>query len=203
MITSIRRSTASSRTLRLASATGVLALGLTACGGSSDSPVQSSVSASPSAATSDALRTATDVAFVANMLPHHKGGIELGKLAETKGMDARVKKLGTAIAAKQTEELAVLQGLAQRLGSSPVMPPEVEARDKRDMAKLQALNGAAFDAAWLEVISGHHSAAIQMADIEQSAGQDTQTTALAADIVTTQRRELGEFNAIIAEKKGS
>lgn len=192
------------RSRRLAAAAGALTLSLSACGGSGDTTTPA---AAPTSATStagsatprpSADQTMTDAAFVASMLPHHKGGIELGRLAATKGVDADVKRLGAAIMTKQTEELATLQALASRLGTTALMVAPIEERDMRDMARLKAASGAAFDTLWLEVISGHHSAAIQMAGIEVDGGQDSESVTLAKDIVTTQTRELTEFNTIIA-----
>lgn len=195
---------------RLAAAglAGVLGLGLTACGSadsadSADSAGSATTalfagaaSASPDASTAQA-DTATDAAFVANMVPHHMGGIKLGELAATKGVNSMVRSLGAAIKAKQTAELAMLKRLADQFGVQPAMNASIEARDMRDMAKLRAADGKAFDMLWLQVISGHHSAAIQMGEIEKAGGADAESAQLATDIIELQTKELAEFNRLI------
>lgn len=196
------------RSVRLGVVVVGVALAATACAGSSAGPAAGSGSSAAATASSSspsptAAFNSTDVAFVAGMTPHHKGGIELGTLAADKGVNPTVKQLGAGIMAKQTEELTTLQGLLSTYGSQPDMVEPIDVRDKRDMAALATLKGAAFDRKWLEVISGHHSAAIQMAMIEKSGGQDPAARALSEAIIVQQTKELTQFNALIAKMSSS
>lgn len=198
-----------------AAATGFVLLALGACGSSTSatvSPATEVVSKSvtegtapqPAVPSPAQAATATDAAFVASMLPHHMGGIDLGALAASKGQSPAVRRLGAAIKAKQTEEVATLEQLAERLGAQPAaMSSAMEARDMRDMAELESATGKAFDALWLQVISGHHAAAIQMAQIEKGGGRDPSTSELAASIIDTQTMELTRFNSLIEAMKSS
>ena len=142
----------------------------------------------------------TDAAFAANMLPHHEGGVELGKLAVDKGVDPKVKSLGQDIVDAQTRETKTLEEfLTDFGGASPVMPEAIEARDMMGMEKLKAASGKEFDLLWLDVISGHHSAAIQMAEIEKTGGKSPEATKLATSIIETQSRELQQFNSLLKQ----
>jgi len=138
----------------------------------------------------------TDVAFVANMAPHHMAGVELGRMAASKGVNAKVKSIGESIDTTQTAELGKLTGFLKTFGAQPQMLPAVDARGMLDTKKLDAASGRDFDRKWLEVISSHHGAAIQMAQIEVAGGQYGPAKALARAIIATQTRELTEFNTL-------
>lgn len=139
----------------------------------------------------------TDVAFVANMAPHHMAGVELGRLAASKGVNAKVKSIGQAIDTTQTSELGKLNGFLKTFGGAqPKMLPPVDERGMMDTKKLTATSGQDFDRTWLDVISAHHGAAIQMAQIEVAGGQYGPAKSLAKSIISTQSRELSEFNKL-------
>jgi uncharacterized protein (DUF305 family) len=146
---------------------------------------------------------ATDIAFAANMTPHHTSGVELGRLAVEKAVDPRIRAIGQDIADTQTRELGILRKILAVTGAEPTMTTAIEERDEIDMARLQTASGEDFDRTWLDVISAHHAAAIQMAQIEEAAGRSGQATRLAGAIVDTQARELTIFNGLVRELDAS
>lgn len=144
----------------------------------------------------------TDRQFVTLMTPHHEGGVELGRMAAEKGTDPRVVRLGRAIVKEQSAELVRLRSWATRLRVKPAMPAPIEERDMIDMQKLRATSGVEFDRMWLDVISAHHMAAIQMALIERAGGRYRPAVRLAASIVASQSAQLRQFNALTRELEG-
>lgn len=143
----------------------------------------------------------TDAAFASMMLPHHEGGVELGKIAAEKGTNEDVRRLGRGIVETQTREAKTLRRMVKKFKTKPSVAPETEDRDKLDMSKLESASGVEFDRLWLDVISGHHSAAIQMAQFENRGGQNAAARRLARKIIAKQRSELGQFNEL-SEKLG-
>lgn len=142
----------------------------------------------------------TDAAFAANMAPHHKEGIELGKLAVEKGVNPQVKSIGQDIVDAQSREEETLKGFLATFGDvEPAMAAPIEERGMAEMAELEQASGAAFDKLWLDVIGGHHASAIQMADIEKAGGRFPQAKQLAESIISTQTRELAQFNKLSEE----
>jgi uncharacterized protein (DUF305 family) len=139
---------------------------------------------------------ATDAAFAAGMLPHHEGGVELGRLAAQKGVNADIRRLGGEIVTAQTREARTLRRMVRQFRTRAEMPEPIEERDMRDMRRLQAASGAEFDRLWLDVIGAHHAAAIQMAQIEAEGGRNAEARRLARRIVSTQERELAQFNRL-------
>ncbi len=142
---------------------------------------------------------ATDAAFASSMLAHHTGGVELGKLAQSRGTDPEVRRLGKGIVEEQTREMKTLEGFVRDFGAKDsTMSAAIEERGMADIAALRAASESEFDEMWLAVISGHHGAAIQMAGIEAEGGESTEARDLARSIVESQSAELMKFNQLLA-----
>lgn len=170
-----------------------LGLVLNACGGADASSPDASTEAGSAG-------NATDAAFVVGMLPHHEGGVALGQMAAEKGVDPKIRELGKSIEQAQTREASTLRDLVEQFGAdSPMMAGPIAEREKIDMEELQAASGPAFDRLWLDVISGHHVAAIQMAEIERAGGTSPEAQQLATAIIETQSEELTQFNDLVSQ----
>lgn len=144
----------------------------------------------------------TDASFASMMLPHHQGGVKLGKMAAEKGVNADIRRLGRNIVAAQTREIRTLRRMVLQFNTRPSMAPEIERRDEIDMKKLRRASGTEFDRMWLDVISAHHMAAIQMARMEVQGGRNAAARQLARRIVAAQRRELAQFNKLTMQLGG-
>ena len=177
---------------RLLPAVAALTLAVSGCGGDDDKNA---------ATDAKGAYNQTDAAFVASMIHHHEGGVELGKLAAEKGVDPRVKQLGEGIVEEQAKEIKTLERLLRETKAPNIMPAAIAERDKADMMALDAASGAMFDELWLDVISAHHSAAIQMAEIEKRAGKLPEAKQLSESITKSQSAELTRFNALLAKMK--
>lgn len=138
----------------------------------------------------------TDAAFAAMMLPHHQGGVKLGRLAASKGTTAQIRKLGRGIVSAQSREAKTLARMVKEFKTTPSTTKEIEQRAMMDMRTLSAASGSSFDRQWLNVISAHHMAAIQMAQMEQRGGTNSAAESLARKIIATQRHELAQFNTL-------
>ncbi len=176
---------------RLLPAVAALTVAVSGCGGDDDQ----------TAAGAERAYNQADAAFVASMVHHHEGGIELGKLAVEKGVDPQVKQLGEGIVEEQAKEIKTLERLIRETKAPTIMPAAIAQRDKADMMALKAASGAMFDTLWLDVISAHHSAAIQMAEIEKRAGKLPEAKQLSESITQSQSEELTRFNALLAQMK--
>ncbi len=178
------------KTALLLTLTMGLALAVSGCGEDADAP-----------AAADRAYNESDAAFVALMVHHHEGGVELGKLAAEKGVNPQVKQLGEGIVEEQERELKTLERLVRDTKSQPIMPAAIATRDKADMMALKAASGEQFDNLWLDVISAHHSAAIQMAEMESRAGKLPEATSLSKAIIASQSEELTRFVELLAQMK--
>lgn len=138
----------------------------------------------------------TDAAFASMMLPHHLGGVELGKLAASKGVDPTIRTTGANIVRSQSGQAKTLAKMVKAFRTKASTTPEIERRNQIDMARLKAATGTDFDKRWLDVISSHHMAAIQMAQMERRGGINAAARALASKIIREQRAELSKFNTL-------
>ena len=62
---------------------------------------------------------------------------------------------------------------------------------------LDRLNGRPFDLAWSKAMIRHHRGAIAMARDVLLAGTNKQIRTLAHNVITAQRREIGQLRAVI------
>ncbi|MFL6053018.1 MAG: DUF305 domain-containing protein [Actinoallomurus sp.] len=179
----------------------VAALTLAACGGGHDKGSGHSMnghsmgpSMSMSSAPATAGHNAQDVMFAQMMVPHHQQAITMAKQATTKAPSPEVKKLAAQIENAQQPEIDKMTGWLRAWGASMPSPGGMHMGEgmmsERDMKKLDALSGKAFDKAFLQMMIKHHQGAIAMAKTEQAQGSNADATALAGSIISSQNAEV-------------
>jgi len=187
-----------------------LALTLTACGGDTEP-----------ADTPDAVQTAangdefsdTDVAFATQMIPHHAQALQMVDLTNGRDLDPAVSALAEDVRAAQGPEI---EQLVDWLTAWDEPIPET-ARDHEnadsgggmddmdmpgmmsaaELDELAALDGAAFERRWLEMMVEHHRGAIEMAEAEQADGRFGPAVELAGAIAEGQTAEVTEMEGLL------
>ena len=178
----------------------VVAVIVTACGGSSISSDSSKANAA-------------DKAFVAQMIPHHQMAVQMAQSAKQRGGHPETTKLADAIISAQDAEIAQMRTLAKSIGVKPAAMPSgsMSAMDSAmstdakalglsmkemgmsmDMAMLDKANP--FDRAFIDMMIPHHQGAIRMARAELAKGNDAQLKKIATGIVAAQTKEIGQMN---------
>lgn len=208
--------------LSAAVAATALSLVLTACGGSSGTTSSaSSTPASGSASSSVAARhNAADVSFTQAMIVHHRGAIDMARLAATRAGSQQVKDLAAKIEAAQTPEIDQMTSWLTAWGepatASAGMPGSMPGMDHgsmpsgstdatgpmgmmtdEQMAQLTAASGTDFDRKFLQLMITHHRGAIAMAQTEQANGSNPQALALARSIETSQSGEVTQMTQML------
>lgn len=168
-------------------ALAVLVLGVTLIAGGDDGDAQASQ---------------TDGAFVAGMVPHHEGAIEMARIARKRARHHEIRELADAVIAAQTAEIETLESIHERLFGEPVgamshgsmgLDAQMMGMDA-DMSMLESASGTEFDRAFIDMMVAHHQGAIRMAQIELARGEDPEAKALAEDVIETQSREIEAMN---------
>ncbi|MBU3690309.1 MAG: DUF305 domain-containing protein [Acidimicrobiales bacterium mtb01] len=166
-----------------------ITLALAACGGSGDS-------------------VDADVMFAQMMIPHHEQAIELADIAldPTVGAGPEVLELAAQIKAAQDPEVEMMTSMLQAWGEPTYLDEGMDHSSMMsgmvpadDMAELESLRGADFDAAWLKAMIGHHEGAIDMANDVIEKGDDKATTDLARKIIDGQSAEIERMKALLGE----
>lgn len=160
----------------------------------------------------DAAFNATDVAFAQGMIPHHGQAVEMGDMALRVSSNPTVRSLAEKIKAAQTPEIVMMQGWL-RSWNQPVPEPNQPMdhtndsmggmmmsgmMSSEDMARLGNAGGAAFDRMFLQMMVQHHQGAVEMANQQLAGGKYQPAKDLAGAIITTQKQEIDEMNALLA-----
>jgi uncharacterized protein (DUF305 family) len=199
----------------------VLSLTLAGCGGTTSVGSGSAAGRSTSFSTSvsaEAGHNAADVSFAQNMIVHHRGAIEMARLAATRASSQKVKDLAARIEAAQTPEITELTSWLAAWGG-PTAPSEtsmpgmdhssgsmgsgemssggaIGMMTDAQMSELRSASGPTFDRMFLQLMTIHHKGAIAMAGTERADGSNPQAVALALAIATSQTAQVTEMSAI-------
>lgn len=95
-----------------------------------------------------------DKVFVRQALQGGMAEVELGQLALEKSSNEDVKQFAQKMVDDHTKLGEQMKQVAQQLGVKP--PDKLSSKDKATMAKLQALNGDAFDKAYIKDMVKDH-----------------------------------------------
>ena len=138
----------------------------------------------------------TDTAFVADMVPHHQGAIEMAKMAQEEGEHAEIKQLARDIIAAQQSEIGVLERAGRELDQERVKRGHLGMSDAEmgmdhDMSMLESADE--FDKAFIDMMIPHHEGAIRMARMEIADGEHATLRKLADDIIAAQGREIAQM----------
>jgi uncharacterized protein (DUF305 family) len=191
-----------SRPTRRSAALVTAALLLVGCGTDTDTDDQA-----PSTADSGALTgedpdethggAEPDVAFVAGMIPHHQGAIEMAALVEGRTDREELVDLADEIIEVQVAEVETLEGLLDRLGGDPADADEdhgaMGMAGPEGMAELESAEGEDFDRRFLELMIVHHEGAIDMAEEVLAEGEDPEVAGLAEDVIAAQEAEITQM----------
>lgn len=174
---------------------------LAACGSTNDNRTTSGSS------------NAADVAFAQGMIPHHQQAIEMAEMAAERATTPEVKALASRIQAAQDPEIQTMGGWLRSWGkdvpsssSAGISPgghssmsmPGMMTSD--EMTELMAQSGAAFDRAFLTMMTKHHQGAIEMGRTEQAKGSYGPAKDLAGKIIQDQQAEIDEMAALLAKQ---
>ncbi|MEI6481303.1 MAG: DUF305 domain-containing protein [Candidatus Saccharibacteria bacterium] len=142
-----------------------------------------------------------DRMFVANMIEHHKGAVDMAKLALTSASRSEIKTLATAIISDQTSEINNMTtwqkdwGYPSSSGEMMMDHSSMGMMDSNDgmMKELNGKTGEAFDKAFLEQMIMHHQSAINMAAPGASNAKHQEIKDLTAAIISAQTKEITQM----------
>ncbi len=142
-----------------------------------------------------------DRMFLANMIAHHQGAVDMANLALTSAKHQEIKDMANNIISAQTKEIGDMQSWQTAWGypasSGSMMEDHSSMGMMNDMAgmtdKLKGLTGDAFDKAFLSSMVEHHQSAINMAYPGQTNAQHNEVKTLTVAIVDAQSKEIAQM----------
>jgi uncharacterized protein (DUF305 family) len=158
-----------------------------------------------------------DLHYIDMTVMHHEQGVEMARLAEEKGADARVRTFAKKTADDQQRDIAVLRGHrqqwysdrplmdhAQMTAHMQAMPghQNMKMDPEADMAKLRAAEGRAFDRLFLDTMTHHHQMAVDMSKEAQKKAEHAEIRQFATKAVAKQQAEIAEMKRISAALGG-
>ena len=139
--------------------------------------------------------------FIANMIAHHQGAVDMANLALKNAQHQEIKDLATAIVTEQTAEINNMTSWQTAWGypaSSGEMMMDHSAMGMEDtnagmMNELGNKTGEAFDKAFLEQMIMHHQSAINMSAPGRTNAQHQEVKDLTAAIIAAQTKEIQQM----------
>lgn len=139
--------------------------------------------------------------FIANMIAHHQGAVDMANLALKNAQHQEIKDLATAIVTAQTAEINNMTSWQTAWGypaSSGEMMMDHSAMGMEDtnagmMNELGNKTGEAFDKAFLEQMIMHHQSAINMSAPGKTNAQRQEVKDLTAAIIAAQTKEIQQM----------
>lgn len=142
-----------------------------------------------------------DRMFIANMIAHHQGAVDMANVALTNASHQEVKDLAKAIVSAQTTEISDMTawqkswGYPASTGDTMMDHSSMGMMDTNAgmMSELNGKTGEAFDKAFLEQMIMHHQSAINMAATGKANAQHQEVKDLTVGIVTAQTKEITQM----------
>lgn len=139
--------------------------------------------------------------FMANMLAHHQGAIDMAKLAQTNAKHSELKKMATNIITAQTEEqnnmLAWQKAWGYPATSGEMMVDHSSMGMQEEMAtmteQLKTKTGDEFDKAFLSAMIEHHTSAVDMSRPAAKNASRQEIKDLAKAIIEAQDAEIAQM----------
>ncbi|MEV6718100.1 DUF305 domain-containing protein [Lentzea sp. NPDC051208] len=193
---------------RLVIAVAVLALA--GCGGEAVVPEgqgahgHGASSAAPPVPAASARFNDADVMFVQMMVDHLQLGISLSQVGLAKATTQEAKDLAGAIDVTQREELTMLKSWLKLWGKPEGDGANLHAAhggqpllDDKVIDETKEKSGAEFDQLFLNLMTGHQGAGVEMALTEKKEGMNPETTAYAERVVNTRQGQISQMLKII------
>lgn len=134
-----------------------------------------------------------DPHFIAQMIPHHEGAIEMAQLALEKSKRPEILSLAQGIIEAQEREITDMKAWYRAWFNSDV--PSMHGMMHMDgmsgdMTELSAASPEEFDRLFIEQMIPHHEMAVMMAEMLRASSVRGEMKTLADQIITSQSHEI-------------
>jgi uncharacterized protein (DUF305 family) len=138
----------------------------------------------------------SDERFVDSMVPHHKGAVDMARVALRGAKHEEIKQLAENIVSTQKAELKDLKSIKKEEFGSASVPRSMSEDQMRMMGMTDPWDLAKrnpFDRAFIDAMIPHHQSAIEMAQVAREKSGNSRIRELAENIVSAQQREIAQM----------
>ena len=144
-----------------------------------------------------------DIAWMSQMIEHHKGAVEMAKSVLENGQKDFVKKAAQAIVSAQTKEIAQMTGwLKTWYGVAPdkaqmaLMRADTKGMMATAMGDMPGMNMTNDpDKSFLEGMIPHHQSAVDMAKLALKRANRAELKTFAQQVIADQSKEIVQYKA--------
>jgi uncharacterized protein (DUF305 family) len=165
-----------------------------------------------------------DLHYIDMTIMHHEQGVEMARLAQEKGQNARVKAFAKKTADDQQRDIGELRGHRQHWysdrpqmdhaqmmahmeqmsgGKDKAKHQDMMKHMQEDMEKLRAAEGSAFDRLFLDQMTHHHQMAVDMSKEAVAKAEHKEIKDFARKAIAKQQGEIAEMKRIKAALGGT
>ncbi len=139
--------------------------------------------------------------FLANMIAHHQGAVDMAKMAVTSAKHQELKDMANAIITAQEQEIAQMTAWQKEWGYPSTSADNMMDHSAMGMmdemagmsAELEGKTGDDFDKAFIEQMIMHHQSAIDMATPGAKNAYRQEVKTLSKAIVSDQTKEIEQM----------
>jgi len=140
--------------------------------------------------------------FIANMIAHHQGAVDMAKLAQKNTKHQELKSMANDIISAQEGEISKMESWQKDWGYPSTSADNMMDHSAMGMmdsmagmtAELEGKTGDDFDKAFVEQMIMHHQSAIDMAAPGEQNAEHQEVKDLAKAIVSAQTKEIQQMN---------
>ncbi|NJR70943.1 MAG: DUF305 domain-containing protein [Synechococcales cyanobacterium CRU_2_2] len=140
---------------------------------------------------------ATDLDFLEEMIPHHQEAVDTSAYLLTRTSDQGLQTFLRGVIDVQAQEVNQMKQWYQQWFSKPYAPSGTY---ETMIGSLPQTEGAALERAYLQGMVAHHQGAIAMAQQIKTRSQRPELKQMAAAIVMTQTKEVGQLEHWLGER---
>lgn len=139
----------------------------------------------------------SDERFIDAMVPHHKGAVDMARVALRNAEHPEITQLAENIVSTQRVEIKELKSIKKEEFGSAEVPMKMNSEQMKSMGMMTNPRDLAkqdpFDKAFIDSMIPHHQSAIEMAEVARDKSQNPRVKELADDIVSAQEKEISQM----------
>lgn len=139
----------------------------------------------------------SDERFIDAMVPHHKGAVDMARVALKNAEHPEIGQLAQNIVSTQRAEIKELKAIKKEEFGNAGVPMKMDSEQMESMGMMTNPRNLAkqtpFDKAFIDNMIPHHQSAIEMAQVAQSESQNPRIKELADNIVGAQEKEISQM----------